>query len=125
MAEFNLPANSVVKEGKTWPAPEGAKRPKKFIVYRYDPESGDNPRVDTYILDLDDCGPMLLDAILKIKNEIDPTLLKPVRHCKDLSEIARQIGLIFSRCQDHADFPLSKSRDTSHSQPRQASVNPR
>jgi succinate dehydrogenase / fumarate reductase, iron-sulfur subunit len=74
MAEFSLPANSVVKEGKTWPAPAGASRPKKFMVYRYDPESGENPRIDTYTLDLDDCGPMLLDAILKIKNEIDPTL---------------------------------------------------
>jgi succinate dehydrogenase / fumarate reductase iron-sulfur subunit len=74
MAEFNLPANSVVKEGKTWPAPKDARRPKKFIVYRYDPESGENPRIDTYTLDLDDCGPMLLDAIIKIKNEIDATL---------------------------------------------------
>lgn len=74
MAEFSLPANSVVKEGKTWPAPQGAQRPKKFIVYRYDPESGENPRIDTYTLDLDDCGPMLLDAVIKIKNEIDPTL---------------------------------------------------
>lgn len=74
MAEFSLPADSVVKEGKTWPAPEGAARPKKFIVYRYDPENGDNPRADTYTLDLDDCGPMILDAVFKIKNEIDPTL---------------------------------------------------
>jgi succinate dehydrogenase / fumarate reductase, iron-sulfur subunit len=74
MAEFKLPANSVVLEGKTWPAPQGAKRPRKFIVYRYDPESGNNPRADTYTLDLDDCGPMILDAVLKIKNEIDPTL---------------------------------------------------
>jgi succinate dehydrogenase / fumarate reductase iron-sulfur subunit len=74
MAEFRLPANSVVRQGKTWPAPEGAKRPKTFLVYRYDPETGDNPRVDTFTLDLDDCGPMLLDAIIKIKNEIDPTL---------------------------------------------------
>lgn len=74
MAEFSLPANSIVKEGKSWPAPEGATRTKKFIVYRYDPESGENPRLDTFILDLDNCGPMLLDAILKIKDEIDPTL---------------------------------------------------
>ncbi len=74
MAEFRLPANSVVQPGKTWPAPDGAKRTKKFIVYRYDPESGDNPRIDTFTLDLDDCGPMVLDAIIKIKNEIDPTL---------------------------------------------------
>lgn len=74
MAEFTLPENSVVKNGKDWPAPENAKRPRKFIVYRYDPDSDKNPRTDTYTLDLDDCGPMLLDAVIKIKNEIDPTL---------------------------------------------------
>jgi succinate dehydrogenase / fumarate reductase iron-sulfur subunit len=76
MAEFKLPANSVVKPGKTFPAPapSGANNIKKFLVYRYDPESGENPRVDTFEIDLDDCGPMILDALLKIKNEVDATL---------------------------------------------------
>ncbi len=74
MAEFRLPPNSVIRPGKEWPAPEGASRPRKVIVYRYDPQSGDNPRTDSYIVDLDDCGPMVLDLLLKIKNEIDPTL---------------------------------------------------
>ena len=74
MAEFKLPANSVVKPGKTFPAPAGAKNIKKFLVYRYDPESGENPRVDTFEIDLDDCGPMILDALLKIKNDVDATL---------------------------------------------------
>lgn len=74
MAEFKLPANSVIKEGKTWPAPAGASRVKNFRIYRYDPDSGQNPRWDTYPIDLDKCGPMVLDALLKIKNEIDPSL---------------------------------------------------
>ena len=74
MAEFTLPANSIVGTGKTHPAPDGAKRVKTFKVYRYDPDSGANPRVDTYTIDLDSCGPMILDAIIKIKNEVDPTL---------------------------------------------------
>lgn len=74
MAEFKLPANSVVKQGKTWPAPQGAKRTKSFKIYRYDPDSGENPRWDTFEIDLDDCAPMVLDALLKIKNEIDPSL---------------------------------------------------
>jgi succinate dehydrogenase / fumarate reductase iron-sulfur subunit len=74
MAEFTLPANSVVKPGKTWPAPAGATRVKNFRVYRYDPDSGENPRWDTYQIDLDQCGPMVLDVLLKIKNEIDPSL---------------------------------------------------
>jgi succinate dehydrogenase / fumarate reductase iron-sulfur subunit len=74
MAEFKLPANSVVKPGKTFPAPAGAKNIKKFLVYRYDPESGENPRVDAFEIDLDDCGPMILDALLKIKSDVDATL---------------------------------------------------
>ena len=73
MVAFTLPKNSKILQGKTWPKPEGANL-KGFKVYRWDPDSGENPRVDTYYLDLDDCGPMVLDAIIKIKNEIDPTL---------------------------------------------------
>lgn len=74
MVEFTLPKNSTVTEGKVWPKPEGAKKLKEFRIYRYDPDSGKNPRVDTYFIDLDDCPPMVLDALIKIKNEIDPTL---------------------------------------------------
>jgi succinate dehydrogenase / fumarate reductase, iron-sulfur subunit len=74
MAEFTLPANSKVKVGNTWPKPEGAKSVRAFKVYRYDPDKGENPRVDTYPIDMDQCGPMVLDALIKIKNEIDTTL---------------------------------------------------
>lgn len=74
MAEFALPANSKVGEGKTYKAPAGAKRVKAFKVYRWNPDDGKNPVTDTYEIDLDTCGPMVLDAILKIKNEIDSSL---------------------------------------------------
>jgi succinate dehydrogenase / fumarate reductase iron-sulfur subunit len=74
MAKFSLPQNSRIVEGKDWPAPSGAPRPKRLKVYRYDPDDADNPRVDHYTVDLDDCGPMVLDALIKIKNEVDPTL---------------------------------------------------
>ena len=74
MAEFRLPANSIVKTGKSFPAADGAKRTKRFKIYRWDPDSGENPRTDTYEVDLDSCGPMVLDAIIKIKNEVDATL---------------------------------------------------
>jgi len=74
MAEFSLPANSVVKKGKTYPAPEGATKVRKFSIYRWNPDDGQNPRMDTYEVDLAECGPMVLDALIKIKNEIDPTL---------------------------------------------------
>ena len=76
MAEFFLPKNSTIKKGRAHSAhsADGGKRPKSFKVYRYDPDSGANPRYDTYTIDLDKTGPMVLDAIIKIKNEIDPTL---------------------------------------------------
>ena len=74
MAEFRLPANSRIRKGEHFPAPEGAKRVKRFVVYRYDPDNDENPRTDTYEVDLERCGPMVLDALIKIKNEVDPTL---------------------------------------------------
>jgi succinate dehydrogenase / fumarate reductase iron-sulfur subunit len=74
MAELTLPKNSRIMPGKTWPKPAGATRLKEYRVYRYDPDSGQNPRLDTYFVDLDDCGPMVLDALLWIKNKVDPTL---------------------------------------------------
>ncbi len=74
MAQFRLPANSRLTKGRTFPAADDASRVRRFVVYRYDPDTDDNPRIDTYEVDQDRCGPMILDALIKIKNEIDPTL---------------------------------------------------
>lgn len=74
MVEFTLPKNSKVMGGKTFKAGEDAKRIKVFKIYRFDPDTGDNPRLDTFEVDLDTCGPMVLDALVKIKNEMDSTL---------------------------------------------------
>lgn len=74
MAEFTLPANSKVQVGKFHAGPAGATRARKFKVYRWDPEDNENPATDTYEVDLEDCGPMVLDALIKIKNEVDATL---------------------------------------------------
>jgi len=74
MVELTLPANSRPTTGKTFAAETGATKIKRFQVYRFDPDTGDNPRVDTFEVDLDKCGPMVLDGLIKIKNEIDSTL---------------------------------------------------
>lgn len=71
---FKVAPESRIGRGKKWAAPDGATRLKTFEVYRYNPESGDNPRLDTFSVDLDDCGPMVLDALIWIKNRVDPTL---------------------------------------------------
>merc|ERR1712213_201827 len=56
-------------------AAEKPARSKKFTIYRWNPEKpGDKPRMQEYEVDLNKCGPMVLDALIKIKNEMDPTL---------------------------------------------------
>ena len=74
MAEFQLPKNSRITKGKSFSAAEGATQTKTFRVYRWNPDDGNNPRVDSFEIDLDSCGPMVLDAIIKIKNEVDASL---------------------------------------------------
>ena len=74
MVELTLPKNSKVTEGKVWPHHPGAKREREFRIYRWNPDDGKNPQIDTYYVDLDESGPMLLDALIWIKSYIDPTL---------------------------------------------------
>src|SRR5450631_4355384 len=76
MAEFRLPPNSRIDKaaGKSYDAPAGVKNARRFRIYRFDPASGARPRVDSYQIDMANCGPMVLDALLRIKNEVDATL---------------------------------------------------
>jgi succinate dehydrogenase / fumarate reductase iron-sulfur subunit len=74
MVELALPANSRVGKGQAYSAPDGAKRTKKFKIYRWSPDDGGNPRLDSFEIDLDRCGPMVLDALIHIKNDIDSTV---------------------------------------------------
>jgi succinate dehydrogenase / fumarate reductase iron-sulfur subunit len=76
MVELALPKNSKINpNGKSYLLDDKSVKNKKiFKVYRWNPDDGQNPSIDTYELNLDECGPMVLDAIVKIKNEIDSTL---------------------------------------------------
>ncbi|XP_031631770.1 succinate dehydrogenase [ubiquinone] iron-sulfur subunit, mitochondrial [Contarinia nasturtii] len=57
------------------PAPTKQPRVKTFEIYRWNPDKpNEKPHMQKYQVDLNDCAPMVLDALLKIKNEIDPTL---------------------------------------------------
>ena len=71
MATFTLPKNSKITGGKTFPAPAGTAHVRAFNIYRWNPDDGANPRLDTFEVDLDAIGPMVLDALVHIKNEID------------------------------------------------------
>ncbi len=74
MVELTLPKNSKIGKGKTWPKPQGATNLREFRIYRYSPEETGNPRWDTYWVDMDKAGTMILDVLFYIKNIVDPTL---------------------------------------------------
>jgi len=74
LADFRLPPNSRIRKGQHFAAADSARNVRRFAVYRYNPDSAETPRVDTYDIDMDRCGPMVLHALIKIKDEIDSTL---------------------------------------------------
>ncbi|MGC9957565.1 succinate dehydrogenase iron-sulfur subunit [Roseiarcus sp.] len=74
MVQLTLPENSRIKPGKTWPKPANAARLTEFRIYRWNPDDDANPHIDVYFVDRDDCGPMILDALIWIKSKIDSTL---------------------------------------------------
>ena len=74
MVQINLPNNSKVQKGKYYKDNTGSKNIRKVNVYRWDPSSGENPRIDTYEVDMDNCSSKVLDILNKIKNEIDSSL---------------------------------------------------
>ncbi len=74
MVEFTLPKNSVVRKDGVTHRVEGATNKRNFKIYRYDPDKGENPRFDNFEVDLDSCGPMVLDALIKMKSQQDSTL---------------------------------------------------
>jgi succinate dehydrogenase / fumarate reductase iron-sulfur subunit len=78
MAEITLPKNSKIdnKNSKTFKASKDSKNIKVFEVYRYNPEDPENknPHIDKFEINLDECGPMVLDALIKMKSEQDSSL---------------------------------------------------
>ncbi|MBH9987128.1 MULTISPECIES: succinate dehydrogenase iron-sulfur subunit [Bartonella] len=74
MVHMALPKNSQVKPGKVWPKPADTSKLTEFHIYRWSPDDDQNPRLDTYYVDRNACGPMILDGLLYIKNNVDPTL---------------------------------------------------
>jgi succinate dehydrogenase / fumarate reductase iron-sulfur subunit len=94
MVELTLPRNSKVVPGKTWNKPASRRGWKEFRIYRWNPDDGQNPRLDTYWVDLKTCGPMVLDAMNKIKNEIDASLTYR-RSCREGIEDIRGAVTIY------------------------------
>ena len=74
MAEFRLPPNSRIVKGITHAAPAGARELRTVRIYRFNPDSGENPRLDTFALEVRSCGPMVLDALIQLKAAVDSSL---------------------------------------------------
>ena len=72
--KFTLPVNSIVKRGKRHSLKSSKVAVRQFSVYRYNPDSTENPREDCFEIDTEECGPMVLDALFKIKDSIDSSL---------------------------------------------------
>jgi succinate dehydrogenase / fumarate reductase iron-sulfur subunit len=73
VANLRLPKDSRVRPGCTHGGEIGTEN-REFQIYRWDPDKNENPRLDVFHVDLKNCGPMVLDAVIKIKNETDSTL---------------------------------------------------
>ena len=74
MVQFSLPQNSKILKGKYYKDKSGSDNLKKVNIYRWNPSNNENPRIDTFEVDMNNCGPKVLDILFKIKNEIDPSL---------------------------------------------------
>lgn len=72
MVEFTLPKNSVVEQSNS--SPSKGNNFQRVELYRWNPESGENPHIDTFDIPKDECGSMILDVLLKIKNDLDSSL---------------------------------------------------
>ena len=74
MVQFNLPKNSKILKGQYFKDKTGSSNLKIVHIYRWDPDKNENPREDTFEIDLNSCGNKVLDILNKIKNEIDSSL---------------------------------------------------
>src|SRR5580658_6098791 len=74
MAEFRLPAHSRPVKGITYPPPAGARELRTVRIYRFNPDAQENPRIDSFSLDTQSCGPMVLDALIQLKAAVDSSL---------------------------------------------------
>ncbi len=74
MVQFRLPKHSQVQKGKVFKVAGNSATLRTFHIYRWNPEDGNNPRIDEFTIDVKDSGQMVLDALLYIKDNIDSTL---------------------------------------------------
>jgi len=70
MVQFSLPQNSKILKGQYFKDKTGSSNLKIVHIYRWNPEKNDNPREDTFEVDIDTCGNKVLDILNKKNSEI-------------------------------------------------------
>ena len=109
MVQLRLPANSRVRTGKNWPKSDRATRTKTFKVYRLNADDEQGPRMDAYVVDPNKCGPMVLDALIKIKAR-DSTLGCPRPDGSPSESPIPGITRYSALCQIRRDIRVRHSR---------------
>ena len=74
MATFRLPKNFQIEKGATYSCSGQHGRVRPVKIYRWNSDDGRKPRLDTFDVDIDECGPMVLDALISIKSDHDASL---------------------------------------------------
>jgi succinate dehydrogenase / fumarate reductase iron-sulfur subunit len=74
MASFRLPQNSRIADGASYSLSNYSKRLFKMRIYRWNSDKMANPQLDTFELDRDESGPMVLDALISVKATHDSSL---------------------------------------------------
>ena len=68
---------------------------KEFQVYRWNPDSDEKPKYQSYQVDIANCGPMMLDVLLKVKDEQDQSLsFRRSCRCACVSEVRACTSLV-------------------------------
>ena len=63
MVQFNLPSNSKILKGKYFKNKTESQNIKKIHIYRWDPDKKENPKIDTFEVDIKKCGNKVLDIL--------------------------------------------------------------
>jgi len=74
MAQFRLPVGSRIGEGHYFNYDGDRTNIRRVQIYRWNQENESKPQIDTFEIDGEMAGPMVLDVLIKIKDSIDATL---------------------------------------------------
>merc|ERR1711936_626365 len=101
-----------------------SEKQKTFAIYRWDPEKpGDKPRMEEYKVDLNNCGPMVLDALIKIKNEIDPnnktTKIYPLPHMYVVKDLVPDMNNFYQQYRSIQPWLQAEEKGVKKAEPQQ------